>query len=117
MTKTEYMGGIKYYDGKEERFFQYVDVKAFDKALGISSMLQAWRWDPSFDEDGNITGIYFQGEVLGDDRKLMQTLAPYVKSGSYIQFTDKSTKKEWRWGFYQGVCKDLFPKIIWTDGY
>jgi hypothetical protein len=61
-------------------------------------MLEAWRWDAEQDKAGNIDYLHFTGEKYGDDPKLFQAIAPFVRAGSYIQMRGEDGRT-WRWCF------------------
>jgi hypothetical protein len=48
----------------------------------LPEALYELRWQCSVDRQGNIDGIDFRGEKLGDDFKIFNALAPYVQPGS-----------------------------------
>jgi hypothetical protein len=93
------------------RHFSWVD-QDFHTKDSISEILDSWRWEVGFDKDGNIDLITFHGEKLGDDKILFETIAPYVKSGSFIQITGEDDTM-WRWIFRDGICFEKYPTVLW----
>lgn len=73
------------------------------KAETLEEVLKAWRWDADTNEAGDIVDLQFQSEKLGDDKVLLNAIAPFVKEGSYIKMhgEDNST---WRWHFDGKTC-------------
>jgi len=57
----------------------------------------AWRYCPEHDKEKNIIGLRFLGDCLLDDDVLFMALAPYVRTGSYLEIT--SSEGKWRWSF------------------
>lgn len=64
------------------------------------------------DDNGNIFGIWFIGEKLGEDYEILNAIAPAVENGSYVQMVGEDGEF-WRWIFKDGECKEISPKIIW----
>jgi len=62
----------------------YSWVNDFKNCDHIKDALLEWRWEPYFDENGNIWHLSFDGQKLGDDEALFHAIAPFVEAGSYI---------------------------------
>lgn len=114
------------------RGFAYVD-EDFRECESFKEIMREWRWEvridnedderPKYDEDtgswipttedpGCVYDIYFSGENMGDDKDLLDTLAPFVKAGSYIQMQGEDGEM-WRWVFDGETCKEIRPTITW----
>jgi hypothetical protein len=91
--------------------FSWVD-KNFHKLTDVKAIIRAWRWEPKFDENGNICGINFDGEKYGDDGILFNAIAPYVEAGSYIEMVGEDGAK-WRWIFDGETCEEKQATISW----
>ena len=83
--------------------FSWVDDDELKDADCLCDILDAFRWEPSLDKDGNITSICFCGEKLGCDKDLFDIIAPFVKEDSYIQMYGECGCI-WRWVFDDGKC-------------
>lgn len=82
-------------------------------------VLAAMRHQPyelKFDDDGNITGISFYGEKLGDELEVFQKIAPYVRSGSFIEMEGQDNEL-WRWVFQNGKCREVKAtiRVTWEE--
>ena len=90
---------------KTESWFSWVDTKELMSAETLEAALEAWGWPPYPPEpsDGDITGLTFEGEKLGDDVHLFSAIAPYVEDGSYIRMRGEDNEV-WRWLFKDGKC-------------
>lgn len=75
----------------------------------FAEMLRAWRWELELD-GGEVVGISFQGEKLGDDHVLFNAIAPWVEKGSYIQMQGEDGMI-WRWVFDGKKCVEKSAKI------
>lgn len=64
----------------------------------LKETLEDWRYDIDEDKDGNVVGIYFAAQKLGDDDMLFNALAPYVDAGSYLEVSGEEGA-QWRWTF------------------
>jgi len=80
------------------------------KCTTVKDALDAWRWELSFDEKGNIDDIQFEGEKAGNEYGLFNVIAPYVKSGSYIQMHGEEGEI-WRWIFNGKSCNEVDANI------
>ena|SRR3990167_2164431 len=110
---TSRMSGGRYEGGtKKQAWYSWVDTNRFATAKNLEDAMTEWRYCPETDEEGNISNIYFEGEKLGDETVLWKALAPFVKSGSYIQMhgEDGST---WRWCFDDGKFEEKSGRIVW----
>jgi hypothetical protein len=82
------------------KHFAWVN-QLFYEIGSLEKILEEWRWTPEFDNIGNIIGLEFNGEKLGDEIILFKAIAPYVKSGSYITMRGED-EEYWRWEFVDG---------------
>lgn len=98
--------------GQSIRHYAWVNTADFVAASTLEAAMVEWRYCPETDEDGNISNIYFEGEKLGDETALWKALAPFIRSGSYIQMhgEDGST---WRWCFDDGKFEEKSGRIVW----
>jgi len=96
---------------EEGRHFAWVGTKEVLAAKNIFEAIEEWRWSFIVDKNnGNIVGIKFNGEKLGDDFYLFEAIAPFVKDGSFIEISMRDNA-DWRWVFIQGGCLDK-PVIV-----
>lgn len=95
--------------GNEKRNFYWVELNDFVNSTTLAEVLDAWRWEPRQDKDGNIVGISFVGEKIGDEEILWNTLAPYVRKDSYIEMGGEDGAC-WRWVFNGTTCTEISPK-------
>jgi hypothetical protein len=94
---------------KEKRNFCWVGYKDFIDCINLAEVLDAWRWRTKLDNSGNIVDISFEGEKIGDEELLWNTLAPYIKKGSYIEMGGEDGAS-WRWVFNGETCEEISPK-------
>jgi len=64
------------------------------------------------DENGNINGFTSDGSDICDDDELYQTLAPFLRSGSFLELSNE-LGDTWRWVFFDGNCKRINPVTLW----
>jgi len=105
---------IKALAGKETcgDHFSWVDTKCFLEAKTLLDALDTWRWEAETDNDGNIVGIQFTGEKIGDDMMLFKAIAPFVESGGCIEMRGEDGYM-WRWLFDGGGFREQGAKIVW----
>ena len=63
---------------------------------------------------GNVTGISFHGDKMGEDYQMFQSIAPYVRSGSFIEMIGEDGE-QWRWVFKDGKCREIIAKVSWEE--
>lgn len=97
---------------KEKDNFHWVNATDFNRAKNIGEVLEAWFYDPEFDEAGNITGVNFSAEKLGADKELFDAIAPFVEKGSFIEMNGEDGTT-WRWIFNGTTCEEVYPTITW----
>ena len=100
-------------DGLQQiRDFKWVSGDEVLRSKTLSDALKAWRWRARLDENDNIFDIHFTGEKSGDEDRLFQAIAPYVRDGSYISMCGEDHYL-WRWFFDEGVVREQEGKIFW----
>ena len=81
----------------------------------VIKKLEAKGYIAELDDDGNIIDLEFHGDKLAyDEDQMFQAVAPYVKSGSYIEM-DGEDGSRWRWKFQDGKWKEVMAKLTWPD--
>ena len=80
-------------------------------ASNIYDALSELRWSPHLDDEGNIEGLEFTGEKLGDEQLLFDAIAAFVEDNSYIVVAGDGGKV-WRWRFEGGKCHYEVGKVI-----
>jgi len=64
------------------------------------------------DEEGNITSFYFDASGMGDHEELYQSLAPFMRGGSFLELCNEMGDL-WRWVFDDGKCIRTSPVVLW----
>lgn len=121
MGHPEKMGGATFTGGRcISRHFSFMDMDAMDEALGkepaeaIEGIFDELRYPVEFDSEGNVCGIEFDGEKLGDEKEFFKAMAPYVEPESYIEIQGEEGAF-WRWVFRSGKCITKYPTIEFDD--
>jgi len=68
--------------------------------------------DPDYSSPGRCRDIFFNGECMGEEADIFEALAPFVKSGSYIEMIGEDGEI-WRWAFENGKVRLIKPKLVW----
>lgn len=105
-------GGVLERGGGWKRHYSWVNTKDFVEAETLADALNEWRWEIEENNDGDVNGIQFVGEKLGDDNFLFDAIAPFVQKGSFIEMQGEDGTM-WRWSFTGKTCKEQDPTIIW----
>ena len=90
------------------------DYKWFDmnNVCSLENAVYQFGWSLEFDDDGNVNFIEHVLECAGEEDRLFEVIAPYVKTGSYIQMIGEDDAI-WRWFFDGEHCIKQQPTIIW----
>lgn len=76
------------------------------EALTFMDLMEACRWEFEVqNRTGEICGIQFIGEKLGDDLKLLNFIAPCVSPGSFINMEGEDGHR-WQWYFDGQNCQE-----------
>lgn len=89
------------------------DNKTLLKSPTLEGILSEFGYEPTIDDDGNITDIDFWSEKMGDEEKLFEIIAPYVKDG-YIEMNGEEGCF-WRWVFKGGKFYTVDPEVTWPN--
>ncbi len=100
---------------RTEQYYSWMNDIDFNDFRSIEDALQAWGWPVTLDQDGNVIDIHFENEKMGDEDKLFDAIAPYVRPGSYIEMVGEEGDR-WRWVFDGKTCKEVaaivaFPSL------
>lgn len=100
--------------GLPPKDLRWVCGKILEKAKTLKKAMEECRWVIEEDEDGNVDGIYFEGEKYGDEDIIFEAMAPFVEKRSYIQMSGEEGAT-WRWVFDGKKCKEIWATITWED--
>jgi len=114
-NQTKALVAVKGLVGQEPIGAHFSWVGNFSDADSFQEVMEEWRWEVEFNERGDVIDLFFNGQKLGDDELLFQTIAPFVEAGSYIEILGEEGEM-WRWAFDDKECTELSPTIIWTKG-
>ena len=91
----------------------WVSSQDIGDATNVTDLFKAWRWEPEYDENGNIKQLNFDGEKLGSEEELFDAIAPYVRDWSHIEAQGEEYDARWRWVFRDGFVREEGCKTIW----
>ena len=98
---------------REEIFYSWVTTSDFLNASCLEDAIRAWRWCLESDNDsGDVIGIYFEGEKLGNDEILFDAIAPFVEEGSFLEMSGEDGAL-WRWSFDGKEMEEKYANINW----
>lgn len=89
---------IDYIGGNELPHFSWVYTDMVLDAETLEEALEEIRYDPIFNDNGDIINVEFIGEKYGDEEIFFTALAPFVEKDSYISFEGEDGCK-WTWYF------------------
>lgn len=92
--------------------YSWVDRGSMERAASIEEMLREWRWEPELNDDGDVVGLGFEGEKLGDDMRLWEAIAPAVADGSFIEMVGEDGA-HWRWVFTGVACLEEHGRVVY----
>ena len=88
-----------------EQWFSWVDMQQLANAETLVEAFNAWRYDFVNSDDGVVLEN-FEGEKLGDDAFLWETLAPFIKDGGFMEVHGEDNDY-WRWKFNDGKFREV----------
>jgi hypothetical protein len=96
-------------DGAHEALAK--DIDEFNEAMSLEAMFDdiGWEWKPHIHGDDLYQSI---SKVLSICDKFFETLAPFVKDGSYIAMVGEDNAI-WRWYFTKGKCESQSGALSW----
>ena len=59
----------------------------------LKEAMRDWRFPITLDESRDVVGIGFTGEKIGDEIQLFAAIAPFVDSGSYLEFSSRGAQR------------------------
>lgn len=80
----------------------------------LAQAMEEMRWCPKQDADYNIVGLEFQGEKMGDDIKIFEAIAEFVKEGSFIEMHGEDGD-QWRWVFRENKVMEIKADVSWSE--
>jgi hypothetical protein len=90
----------------------WVRASESSKCRTIEELLEAWGYEAKTNFDGHIIGLGYVMEKLGDDLKMFLAIAPFVKSGSFVEMVGKDGAS-WRWVFDGTACVEKTGTVDW----
>jgi hypothetical protein len=100
--------------GQHDGRYSWVDVNFATKYDNLHDMMEEWRWELEYDDNGDVDNIQFTGEKAGDDRLLFEAIAPYVEPGSYIEMLGEDGAR-WKWKFDGKTCEEVTAESTYED--
>lgn len=87
-----------------------LNAKTFEDAMDEA------RWEISISPlNGDVDGIYFNGEKYGGDETIiLGSIAPYVENGSYIIMQGEDGER-WKWKFVDGMIDEVNGHFVFDD--
>lgn len=92
----------------------------------LEELIEHCSWRVALDADGNICGIKHWGTNVSEEDLLFTSLSPFVKSGSYIEYTREGStyNQKYRYDFHDSkiTITEWFEKegmdggFYWEDG-
>lgn len=85
-----------------------VDKSEVLDAGSLKELIEAMRWTPTFDKQGNIIAIYNYGLNVAEEELLFISIAPFVKTGSFVEYEREaySGKEKHRFEYKDGKVNE-----------
>ena len=112
-NKKKALKGLKEL-AKKEKNLSWVCNDVIIESMDLEEALEEIRFEAELDEKKNVVGLDFTGEKLGQETKIFNAMAQFVKAGSYIQMYGEDGDK-WRWVFDGKECKWVNPILTWPE--
>ena len=100
---------------RERKHYSWVNTPKEDGFKDLKEAFNEWRYEGNFDKKGNFTVECFEGEKLGDDEILFDTIAPFVDGGKECGLITVHGEEDdkWRYVFENGGIREETGTIIW----
>lgn len=86
------------------KWFSWMNDTEVDQWDSIAQAMDDWRYPIHLDAHGNVDGISFQGEKLGQENLMFEVIAPFVEPDSYIDIIGEDGCR-WKLVFDGNVLK------------
>jgi len=100
----------------ERESLRWVNQQQIRSARSLATALLACGWRVKADDEENIVGISWEWGKAGDDLKIFQAIAPWVRSGSYVEMLGDGGY-HWRWVFNRGECIVVKAEITFSSNF
>lgn len=81
-------------------------------ASTLAELMSIWRFDPEIDPaTGDIVGVRFEGQKIGDEDEFFKVIAPFVEAGSWIHMSGEDGA-QWRWYFDGETCTEQPGRVV-----
>lgn len=94
-------------------------------ATNLKEYIGAMRWSMKLDKNGNFVSIYNYGLNVADEELLFESIAYFMKDGSYVEFEREghSGQEKEHYDFHNGSAKktkfvkeyDMEDKEFWQE--
>lgn len=91
-----------------ESHIAWVELRRVAEARSLADAIDEFGWSVEIDDlaGGDLVGIRFEAEKIGDEDKLFGALAPFVQAGSFIEMRGEDGEA-WRWVFDGQTCAEV----------
>lgn len=104
-------GGGSWGSGRETSHYSWMNnYPGNEKIHSLEQMFEEWRYPLRTDAEGNVIGIRFDGEKIGQENLLFEVVAPYVRHNSFIEMVGEDGAR-WRWVFENGRCRRVEARV------
>lgn len=112
LMKKQASGGSFGPKGKTACWYSWVNTEELQNAKTLEEAIEIWGWSPVPNEKtGDIVGIDYDENKIGQESIMFQAIAPYVKEGSYIHISGEGGE-QWRWYFDGKGMEEQIPEEI-----
>mgnify|MGYP000109231594 FL=1 len=119
MGYSIFMTNVRFFIAEDNKYNAYRAFKASPLASAIrvpihsiEDALDYFGYTAENDLEDNIIGLEHTKDKLHDEEDLFFVIAPYVRSGSFIEMLGEDHYM-WRWVFNDGTLEKITPKIEW----
>lgn len=111
---AEKHGGRSDGGARVESWFSWVSSNYDETCKDMFEVMAEWRYYCIADVAGNLVMDHFTGEKLGSEDQLFNRIAPYVVSGSFIEYLGEDGT-QWRYVFKDGEFREATANIVWSE--
>ena len=116
--KNARMSGGSWGQGRNETWYSWMNnsAEAFRNRTveSLEKALDEWGYEPETDDEGNIIGLYFEPNKIGDEDQMFAAIAPFVRPGSTLDFRGEEGAV-WRWEFNGQTIVEKTGRVVFEE--
>ena len=102
----------KHGGSSQEKWYSWMPA-SFDEISSIAHFFEMIGFEGNGEDSEGNFALGFYDNKTGDEDVFFEYLAPFVRSGSYVEWRGEEGE-QWRWLFEDGKVTSQEAKIVWV---